>query len=142
MALDEFGFDVRDLANDPMLMRDTNGERMVSPNIDKWFVNRAKQLTRTKQQREALDYASVEAYIGRICELGFGDSFKASDLWANVKNYNLDDCDRAGMLPIGGYRRFAYEEIRDELGNLRALKPNLNHQEFLIARACAEFSAA
>src|ERR1700722_16074416 len=122
MAMHEHGFDVRCLANDPMLLREFTGARTISPNIDKWFMNRAKQLTRTKAQQKALDYPSVGAYVHKICELGFGDSSMAMDILSNIQNYGLTDCDRAGMLPLGEYARGEFEDVRDNLGNLRGLR--------------------
>lgn len=122
MAIDECGFEVRDLARDPeLLQEDYDNNRLISPRVDQWFMNRAKRFA-TKRFQKALQCVSLEGCVDLICELGFGDSMKAKDLWANIESYHLDDCDRAGMLPIGEYDSGAYSAVRDDRGNLRSVK--------------------
>ena len=124
MAIDESAFDVRGLVNDPMIFREPAGERTISHDIDKWFLNRARRLATTKALRKALPCVSVEHYIREICNLGFGDSMKAEDLWANIETYHLEDCDRAGMLPIGEYSSDEYDLVRDAAGNFVGVEPS------------------
>jgi hypothetical protein len=123
MAMSESAFDVRNLVHEPKLFHENNSEWNISPEIDRWFLKRAKRLTATRPLRESLHTPSTRAYINQICELGFGDSLDADDLWANVENYHLEECDAAGMLPIGEFIDSKFDKVRDAMGNLVAVKP-------------------
>lgn len=124
MAIDEFSFDVRELARDPTILRERDDKRKISPNIDRWFLNRAKQLATRNPLKTALKSPSVKRYINWICDLGFGDSMKALDLWHNIEIYHLEECDMAGMLPVGEYVSDKYDKVEDEAGNTTSLKLN------------------
>jgi hypothetical protein len=140
MAMDEFGFDVRDLARDTVLCSDNGNVKRISPKIDRWFLTRAKHLTTAKAFRKALQCRSTRGYIQQICDRGFGDSLKAEDLWDNIENYHLDDCDVAGMLPIGEYVYGEFDCVTDELGRLVGVKPS-PYRDLLRKDAGAEEAA-
>jgi hypothetical protein len=123
MALDESAFDARNLTHNATVLSESVGLREVAPAIDRWFHVRAKKLT-SKQFEPALRSTSVRRYIDWICDLGFGKSMKARDLWSNVERYGLEECDRAGMLPLGRYFRWGYDLVRNDQGNLVGLKAN------------------
>ena len=141
MVLDEFGFDVRDLARDPMIHSDApDGRRRVSPNIDRWFLARARHLATAKAFRPALGCASVRDYIREICDCGFGDWMKAKDLSSNIEAYGLEACDLAGMLPIGEYVWGEFDRVNDGAGNAISLKPS-PYRDVLRKVAGAEIAA-
>jgi hypothetical protein len=124
MALDEFAFDVRSLARDSALCSDKGDVKRISPKIARWFLARAKHLATAKAFRKALQCHSTRGYIEQICERGFGTSMKAVDLWSNIESYELEACDLAGMLPIGEYLNWDFEQVTDGAGNLIGLKPS------------------
>lgn len=124
MAIDESSFEIRDLVSSPNLIREQEGRRSLSPDIDRWFLNRAKKLATSKAFKDALPCVAVREYIQAICESGFGDPMKALDLWSNIENYHLEDCDRAAMLPIGRYDSALYDQVKDAAGNTLDLVVN------------------
>lgn len=123
MALDEASFDANDLLKNGKLLNDYSGEPSISPQIDEWFLARAKMLATSKRFKMAMNLNSdVKAYIRRICDLGFCDHLKAEDLCQNVETYELQECDLAGMLPVGVYETYLFEKVRDDLGSIVELK--------------------
>lgn len=122
MAIDEAAFDVRNLTRDPQIFCDREVERhSTSPTIDRWFSCRAKALA-TKLYRKALNCRNAKSYIEALCKLGyFEDSLKAQDLYSIVETNELEECDLAGLLPIGEYSRDCYEAGRDETCKLRRI---------------------
>ncbi len=131
MALDEFAFDIRHLARDPMICRDLDGRRSVSPNINRWFLARARRLATAKAFRTSRGWwPSPRAYIFRLCELGFCNSFTAEDLCSNIEVYGLKDCDLAGLLPIGEYASGEFDRVDDGIGGLVGVKPS-PHRDLL-----------
>ncbi len=125
IALYEFGHDIRDLARDPMLCSDRgDNRRRISPNIDRWFLARARRLATAKALRKALPCISPRRYIYQLCDFGFCDSLKADDLWSNIEEYHLDDCDLCGMLPIGEYLNGEFDKVTDRAGRVLGLQPS------------------
>ncbi|MGD1106936.1 MAG: hypothetical protein ABR865_07810 [Terracidiphilus sp.] len=123
MALDEFAFDIHSLACGSALCSDAGDVKRISPKIDRWFLARARQLATAKGFRQVPRGGSTRGYIYQICERGFGDSLKADDLWANIENYHLADCDLAGFLPIGEYVSWEFDRFTDGAGNLIDVQP-------------------
>jgi hypothetical protein len=125
MALDESSFDANDLLKNGKLLNDYSGERAISPQVNDWFLARAKMLATSKRFRAAMSLSSnVKAYIHRICDLGFCDNLNAEDLCQNVETYQLQECDLAGMLPVGEYETYAFDKVHDEFGTVVDLKPS------------------
>jgi hypothetical protein len=117
IALDESAFDANNLLRSGPLLNEYSGEPAISPQIDKWFLTRARVLATSKRFKAAMILNSdVKAYIYRICHLGFCDDLRAEDLYQNVKTYELEACDLAGMVPLGRYAAFKFEKVYDARG--------------------------
>ena len=124
MAMHEVGFDPRRLTRDHLVFSEQGGARIISRDIDRWFSKKAKLLATTKTLRKALPCTSVEGYIKHVCELGFERLARCRGSEANVENYHLQDCDCAGMLPIGKFARSEYNPVHDTLGRLTGVAPD------------------
>lgn len=116
MAIDEASFDVRNLTRDPQIFCDREVERhSTSPSIDRWFLCRAKALA-TKLFRKALNCnKNAKSYVEALGRLGYfeEDYLKVQDLCSIVETNQLEECDLAGMLPIGEYSRGDYEAAEE-----------------------------
>jgi hypothetical protein len=123
MALDEFSLDLNGLTRGQSPVCEDESMGKISPRIEQWFSSRSRKLA-CAPYKAALPCKNMETYVYWICDLGFGNSQKAADLWANIKTYHLQDCDRAGMLPLGEYSFAGYDPISDAAGNLAGVAPN------------------
>lgn len=122
MAMNEGAFDVSNLINSSPFS-EYAGVCSLSPALDKWFLARARRLTADKRFRKAMSCAKdPKVYIFELFGLGYCDRLEALDLVDNIKSYDLEFCDRAGLLDIGQYRTAAFEEVCDWNGNLINLR--------------------
>lgn len=109
MALLESSFDAHDLLENGPLSDNNAGT--ISPQIDAWFMAKAKSLATSEQFKGAVAVnCDVKAYIRKLGELGFCEGLEAADLCATVDRYDLDACDLAGMLPVGVYHTLEFDK--------------------------------
>ncbi len=103
MAMDEASYDFRGLTRDPNMFCDYDPKlHSVSREIDRWFMRRAKQLT-AKRFQKALNSTNALFHLKLLSDLGYYDRIRGEDLCSIVTTNNLEECDLAGMLPIGEY---------------------------------------
>lgn len=98
------------------------------PGGNGWFLKEAHYLARSGKFQPALGTAAdVKSYLAALRWLGYFSnrhkgSFDADDVLSPIDDYDLRDCDVAGLLPLGEYSGTRYEATRDEGGTLE-LRP-------------------
>jgi len=129
MAAMESCYEADDLHLSPKHLAPWQGcQCCYAPDIEKWFLEKAKYLAESPEFRDAWAIVNdVKAYVLSLCSLGLktciysGDGL-ADDLLGIIEEYELEELDLAGILIAGDYNKTKYTAVRDESGVMQ-LKP-------------------
>jgi len=106
--------------------------RPKSATILGWFLETAARLAKGSKGRAGLsllpgpdsapDLAHLQLYINALCLAGVWDRMDAEDIYANIENLALDECDLAALFEPNEYARSEYSVFRTEKGG-KKLRP-------------------
>jgi hypothetical protein len=68
-----------------------------SPDIHKWFIDKAAFLAKSPRYRKAMKLLpDLDAYVKKIYSLGLGSDLDAKDILSNIAQHDLKECDFGG----------------------------------------------
>jgi len=107
IAIDKSAFEAACLIKDPENAVEWPGcDCCYSPEIQKWFLKTAALLAESRKYKEAMKLLpDLEVFVKKVHSLGFGSDLDAEDILENITKYGLGECDLAGWLAPGEYRK-------------------------------------